>query len=300
MTSVWVDTDMGFDDLWALLLLRHLGCDVAGVSLVMGNAPMEEVASNAIGARLAYGFDWPIWQGAELPLNKRAETAAAVLGPTGMRTRGRQLERRGQDMPPKGALAAMQAWLEDTGSVSREILALGPLTNIALLLKVQPDLPRCVERIVWMGGSTGAGNHTPAAEFNAYIDALALARVIASGIRLDIVDLMFCRQVTFGPGDMPDTDPLTHDLLGGYLDIALGRGRDEMAVYDPVAALAMADPASVAFQPCKVDVDIAETDAHGATVIVPADVSPVRYAVGSAEGLAATCLSVLKGGTLNG
>ena len=50
MTQVWVDTDMGFDDLWALLLLRHLGVDPQGVSLVAGNVPLPQVIRNAHGA----------------------------------------------------------------------------------------------------------------------------------------------------------------------------------------------------------------------------------------------------------
>lgn len=299
MSDLWVDTDMGFDDLWALLLLRHLGCDVAGVSLVAGNAPMRQVASNAAAARLAYGFGWPVWQGAPLPLRGGAETAAGILGPTGMRTRGRQLEPRDQDLPPKGAVKAMRAWLKSMSDAAKEILALGPLTNIAQLLNAEPDLPRQIERVVWMGASTGAGNHTAAAEFNAYADAYALERVAAAGLRLDIVDLVFCRQVTFGPGDMPGTDPLTHDLLGGYLDIALERGRPAMAIYDPLAAVAVADPDRIAFQPCTLSVDTGGTDIHGATIVTPVETSPIRYAVGGADGLAALCLSALDGERAN-
>lgn len=294
MSDLWVDTDMGFDDLWALILLRHLGCDVAGVSLVAGNSIMEEVASNAAAARAAYGFTWPVWQGVARPLYRTLETATGILGPTGMRTRGRQLELKVRDLPPKRAIAEMTAWLSD-GNGAKDILALGPLTNIAKVLGGSPELARRIRRIVWMGASAGAGNHTPHAEFNAYVDADALARVAGSGIRLDIVDLTFCRQVTFGPGDLPDTDPLTLDLLGGYLDIALKRGRAGMAIYDPLAAVAIADPERIAFQPCRVEVDTSAAETYGATRIEPADTSPIRYAVGRGVGLAGACLQALEG-----
>lgn len=300
MSEIWVDTDMGFDDLWALILLRHLNCRVAGVSLVAGNAELSKVASNAAAAWRAYGFQWPVWQGANRPLLGGLETAAHVLGPSGMRTRGRQLDPGQCDLPPAGALSALHAWVTDGAETFKEILALGPLTNIALLLEAVPDLTKRIGRIVWMGGSAGAGNHTRTAEFNAYVDGVALDRVVASGLRLDIVELMFCRRVTFGAEDLPDTDPLTADLLGGYLDIALKRGRPGMAIYDPLAALAVACPDSITFQPCSIRVETDDSDMRGATRIEPAATSPIRYAVGAGEGLAARCLEALEQGHVHG
>ena len=91
MSTFWVDTDFGFDDLWALLVLRHLGAQVAGISLVAGNAPLARVVSNAMGARQAYGIDAPIYAGADRPLVRDAETAERILGPRGMQSRGQHL-----------------------------------------------------------------------------------------------------------------------------------------------------------------------------------------------------------------
>ena len=294
MTGVWVDTDFGFDDLWALLLLRHLNCDVAGVSLVAGNAPLAQVAANAAAAKVAYGFDWPVWQGADRPLMRAPETAERILGPSGMRSRGKRLDGAALEIPPQGALEAMGDWLLSTTDAPREILALGPLTNISLLLEARPDLGKRVSRLVWMGGSAKAGNHTPFAEFNAVADAEALAAIVASGIPLDIVDLTFCRSVTFGAHDLPDTDPVTLDLLGGYLDIALERGRAGMAIYDPLAALALAGPSRIAFQACMVEVETGANDAYGATKITPAASSHIRISVAGDEDLSQLCLRALE------
>lgn len=294
MKTLWVDTDFGFDDLWALLLLRAFGCEVAGVSLVAGNAPLAQVARNAVAAKAAYGFLWRIWQGASRPLLRNPETAERILGPTGMRSRGRQLHAAGCDMPAIGAIDAMRAWLQSTPETSHEILALGPLTNIAKLLEVCPDAQNRVRRLVWMGGSAGVGNHTPYAEFNAVADAEALAVVVASGIAMDIVDLTFCRTVTFGPEDMPQTDALTSDLLGGYLDIALDRGRPCMAIYDPLAALAVTQPETILFEPCRLIVDIGESETYGATAMIPDPTSNIRRSVSGDVGLAQICLNILE------
>ncbi|WP_179379897.1 nucleoside hydrolase [Jannaschia marina] len=300
MSGVWVDTDFGFDDLWALLLLRHLGRPVAGVSLVAGNAAMAQVAANALGAKQAYGFDWPVWAGAARPLARSQETAERILGPRGMRSRGRHLPRVDTAGLRDGAVGALRDWLCADGDDARPVLALGPLTNIARLVQRHPEaLPR-ISRLVWMGGSAGAGNHTPRAEFNAVADAEALACVLGAGLALDVVDLTFCRGVAFGAGDLPETDPLTRDLLGGYLDIALARGRTGMAIYDPLAALALAAPDRIGFTPCKIEVSTGRGPDYGATSISPAPGTGTRLATRAAGDLARICLDALKREALHG
>lgn len=300
MIGAWVDTDFGFDDLWALLLLRHLNYKVAGVSLVAGNTPLAQVATNASAAKMAYGFEWPVWRGAARPVSRRPETAVRILGPTGMRSRGLQLAGAEGKVPPTGALDAICAWLKSEPDTPHEILALGPLTNIARLLDAAPDLCHRITRLVWMGGSTGAGNHTPMAEFNAVADAEALSLVLASDLPLDVVDLTFCRTVTFGPHDLPDTDRLTHDLLCGYLDIALERGRSGMAIYDPLAALAMARPNSIEFTSCAITVSTTAGNSYGATKISPATASRTRVSSAARADLADICLRALEGETAYG
>lgn len=294
MTGIWVDTDFGFDDLWALLLLRHLDVPVAGVSLVAGNAPLEQVMANAMGAKAAYGFAWDLWQGASRPLKREPETAERVLGPTGMQSRGRRLPDCRSGVVSAGAVDALRYWLQGDSPERHEILALGPLTNIALLLQASPELADRISRLVWMGGSAGAGNHTPAAEFNAVADAEALACVADADLPLDIVDLEFCRAVTFEEKDMPECDPLTGDLLGGYLDIALERGRAGMAIYDPLAALAMASPHRVAFAPCALSVSTVADESYGNTGFSSIDASKIRLATEPAPDLAQICLDALK------
>lgn len=300
MTQVWVDTDFGFDDLWALLLLRHLGCPVAGVSLVAGNAPMPEVAANALGAKQAYGFDWPVWKGAEYPLKRTQETATRILGPTGMRSRGLRLPQASPDGIPGQAVHALRDWLCSDTVGSRTVLALGPLTNISLMLQAFPEVSERMSRLVWMGGSAGAGNHTPLAEFNAVADAEALEVVIGANLNFDIVELTFCRKVVFGASDMPETDELTHDLLGGYLDIALERGRPGMAIYDPVAALALAAGTHIGFSPCHIAVSTEPNETYGATRILETARSKTRMATDAHGDLARVCLEALHEEAIHG
>ena len=141
----------------------------------------------------------------------------------------------------------MREWIESgTGST---LLALGPLTNIAAAVNSNPELAKRIETVVWMGGSVLHGNHTPAAEFNAFADPEAVDALLSVPLDMTIVDLEICRKVRFGESDASQLSrfggrnaALLADLAGGYLDIGLERGRDSMAVYDPVAAVALACP----------------------------------------------------------
>ncbi len=291
---LWVDTDYGFDDLWALLLLRRYGATVEGISLVAGNTPLPQVIANALGAAEAYGLKAPLHAGAEKALVREVETAQAILGAKGMDSRGRFLPDVAGPKPPADAIEAMAGWLMHDGP--RPVLALGPLTNIALLVQRFPEAAARITRLVWMGGSNGPGNHSPLAEFNALCDPEAAAIVAGAGLPLEVIDLMICRQATFGPEDMPQTDPLTADLLSGYLDIGLKRGRAGMAIYDPVAALAMVRPEAFAFERQSVTVSTVQDDTYGATRFTADPEGLTRLPTAPLEDVARLCLDALTGG----
>lgn len=300
MNTFWVDTDFGFDDLWALLVLRHLGGQVAGISLVAGNAPLTQVISNASGARQAYGFDAPIYIGADRPLLRTTETAERILGPRGMLSRGQYLPAGSGEVEAKDANTALKAWLNSAkGTERRDILAIGPLTNIARLVQDAPDLAASITRIVWMGGSNGAGNHSAQAEFNALADPEAAAIVAGAGIQMDVVDLMFCRTITFGADHLIDGDALTSDLLGGYLDIALNRGRSHMAIYDPVAALVACQPEAFAFERCDMSVSTTADETYGKTTFKQNETGSTRRVVGTTLDAVKACLDSLFGNHTN-
>ncbi|MEX3007986.1 nucleoside hydrolase [Hoeflea sp. TYP-13] len=294
MSAIWVDTDFGFDDLWALLLLKRQGVKIAGISLVAGNASLKQIVANALGVVQAYGLDAPMYSGAAAPLKRKPETAENILGPRGMQSRGRHLPDVADAEIQKDAVDALRTWLAEAPSgARREVLAIGPLTNIAKLVQRAPVAAAKITRLVWMGGSNGPGNHTPLAEFNAVADPEAAAIVAAAGLPLDVVDLILCRKVSFGPSDLPPTDPLTADLLGGYLDIALRRGRDRMSIYDPVAALAALEPEFFEFERCEMHVSVVSDETYGATRFLPSPSGRTRLAVKVRPDAAQICLNAL-------
>lgn len=269
--GVWIDTDMGFDDIAAILVVAHAKLDIAGISLVFGNTPLPQVRRNAAGAAKAFGWTFPIHSGRASAVLGEIETAQAILGETGIPTSGKTLP-DAATLPESDAFTALCDWLEQDGP--NRILALGPLTNIAALALARPDLAARITELTWMGGGVTAGNHTASAEFNALADPEALAIVIASGLPLRMVDLDLCRKVIAVPDDVAPirkaggaNAEMLADFLDGYIDIGTSRGRLGMAIYDPCAAVAFAHPGIVTFRAARIDVELQGSLTRGRTVV---------------------------------
>jgi inosine-uridine nucleoside N-ribohydrolase len=180
--EILIDCDPGHDDAIALLLaLASPELDLLGVTTVAGNQTLEKTTANAIRVLDFVGRDdIPVAAGADRPLVREPFVAAYVHGETGL---------DGPELPPpqrepltEHAVDFLAARVTDT-----TLVAIGPLTNVALLLSRHPDARP--ERIVLMGGSIGLGNVTPAAEFNIWADPEAAAQVFASGIELTMIGL---------------------------------------------------------------------------------------------------------------
>lgn len=89
--GVWIDTDMGFDDIAAIMVVQSAGLAIDGISLVFGNATLDVVCSNAAGAVAAFGWSMPLHQGRAKPVLGALETAQCILGNSGIPTVGRSL-----------------------------------------------------------------------------------------------------------------------------------------------------------------------------------------------------------------
>ncbi|KQV66027.1 nucleoside hydrolase [Rhizobium sp. Root1220] len=269
--SVWIDTDMGFDDIAAILVVTSAKLDISGISLVFGNTPLPQVRVNAAGAAKAFGWTFPIHAGRASAVLGKIETAQAILGETGIPTAGKTLP-EATPLAESDAFGALCRWLERDGA--HRILALGPLTNIAALALARPDLAARITELTWMGGGITSGNHTASAEFNALADPEALAIVLSHGLPLRLVDLDLCRQVIALPEDVtPVRDAgganaeLLADMLAGYIGIGTSRGRTGMAIYDPCAAVAFAAPEVVTFKEARIDVELQGSLTRGRTVV---------------------------------
>jgi purine nucleosidase len=292
MKRVWVDTDMGFDDLAAVLTLAQApGWRIEGMSLVAGNAPLEIVIDNALRAAAYFGWDFPIHAGRARPLVGELVTAQHLLGADAMSSAGRSLPSARRALAGGDAVDALGRWLEAT-SEAATLLALGPLTNIATLLQQRPALASRIARLMWMGGSAGAGS-AAAVEFNAAVDPEAVNAVLAAGAPLHMVGLDACRQVRLRAGDAEalraigtDRARVLADLLLGYVRLAGADGSQPMPLYDPTAAAALIAPEGLRFQPAHVVAECRSEHTRGMTVVAwqrPRDTAANAQVASSAD-----------------
>ncbi|MDO1584205.1 nucleoside hydrolase [Rhizobium oryzicola] len=270
--GAWIDTDVGFDDIAAVLVMQHRAGGIDGMSLVFGNAPMAQVEKNVAGAASAFNWTFPIHRGRASPVLGRLETAQSILGDHGMPTAGLHLPEVPVVLHVEDAFHSLCQWLE-TGT-NRRILALGPLTNLAAVALARPDLLPGIGEIVWMGGGVTTGNHTASAEFNAFADPEAAAIVFAHDLPIRMVDLDLCRKVLAWPADVAPirsaggrNAALIADLLEGFINIAIERGRPAMALYDAIAAVAFVQPDLVTWREARIDIELAGTFTRGRTVV---------------------------------
>ena len=247
MVSLWIDTDMGFDDIVALLMLQRApGIRIDGLSLVAGNSPLPTVTDNALRATAYFGWSQPVHAGRDRPIIGPQVTAQHVLGPRGIRTTGRFLPERAAALAEAGAVQAMADWLGRTDEP--QLLALGPMTNVAILALAHPGLFARRGDGVWMGGTTG--------------------------VPIRMIGRNACREVTLAQDDAlrlraegTERARLLADLVDGYTRIVHEDGAVPMAIRDPVAAAALIMPDAITFQPARVDVECAGTFTRGATVV---------------------------------
>ena len=183
-----IDTDPGVDDALALLMAfadeRH---DVVGLTVAAGNVGLGYTVRNALKlCEIAGRQDVPVFAGAPDPLVHPAEDAAHVHGRDGFGDVDLPLATRAVEAE-HAALAILRLSHQYAGELL--LVALGPLTNIALALKLDPTLPQRVKRMLVMGGAiNGHGNITPAAEFNIAFDPEAAHIVFTSFPHIDVAD----------------------------------------------------------------------------------------------------------------
>ncbi|PIE34253.1 MAG: nucleoside hydrolase [Ilumatobacter coccineus] len=184
---IFIDTDTASDDAVALVIaLRHPDIEVVGISVVAGNVPLDRAVQNALYTRdLCQAHEVPVHVGADTPLHIPLITAQNVHGADGMGDIGLDLSGRTPDSDDAvGAL--IQASHDHAGELT--LVTLGPLTNIALALERDPDLPTRIDRVVTMGAvADHIGNVTPAAEYNMWADPDAVAAVLASDLTIEFV-----------------------------------------------------------------------------------------------------------------
>ena len=291
MTRIIIDTDPGTDDAIALIAaLNSPELDVTALTTVTGNASLEDATRNALGLLACLGrSDVPVYVGADTPLAGKFQFAENYHGPGGMTTPLPEPE--SVPVPTPAERYIRDAARDSDGDLT--IIALGPLTNVALAIQNEPDVMNQVKEIFVMGGAVEVGgNVTPYAEFNIYDDPRAANVVFGSVIPITMVGLDVCERVAFG---LSDTDWRSGTSTGERLAARIMEGwfeihpeYDRYVLCDPLTVAAAIRPDLLICRQAKVTVEEsgeqkgrtrAEYDAGEVRVAVDVDVESTRQLV---------------------
>lgn len=282
-----IDTDPGVDDALAIALAVALPqVDLIGLTTVFGNTFTHQSSRNARYLLDLYGHACPVAVGAALPHGADSyDPSANVHGPEGLGALP-TVPQIGADHHESAAAFLVRMAREAPGEVV--ICAIGPLTNIADALALDPGFARNVKNLVIMGGALDhPGNITPLAEANIFHDARAADVVFASGIPIVMVGLNATMQTLLTP-DHFDAMAVIAPRIGGFLreihDFYLGFYRsvgvmDGCPMHDSTALLACFAPERFSYRETGVRV-ICAGDAIGQTLA-----DPTRPAVRVATGV---------------
>ena len=269
--KVLIDTDPGTDDAIALLMVlgppELVRVDVLGITTVGGNASLARTTRNALAILEYAGHgDVPLARGAARPLRGVFAYAYSFHGPGALSTR---LPDPQIGPHPESAVEFLRCKLL-ASLQGATLIALGPLTNVAKLLRRHPEAGHQLSGLVVMGGAVGVpGNVTPHAEFNFYSDPLAASEVLSFGVPLTLVDLGACRKASIGRNGL---GPLLKAgkrgrLAGRILSSWFGRNpdRESYDLCDPLAMAVVMEPDVVTTTPGRVEVKINRAEAMGKT-----------------------------------
>lgn len=278
MEKVIFDTDPGVDDAMALLFLhRHPGIDLIGITTVFGNAAVETTTRNALFLAERWGIAAPVAQGAGRPfepLRRQHAFPAFIHGENGL----------GEiDIPETLSLKAdprpahrfiIDTVKADPGEVT--LVAVAPLTNLALALKEAPEIAGLVKRVILMGGAFATpGNVSPAAEANIHNDPEAADLVFTAPWPVTAIGLDVTTRTVMTRGELAEIAAeggapvrLLNDLSQFYIDFYRHRVGDGMVIHDSCACVYAVAPELFETRTGAVRV-LTEGIAEGKTVLKP-------------------------------
>lgn len=279
-----IDTDPGIDDALALILAARWGrASLRAVSVTYGNTTLDTAARNARVVLARAPAEVLVLPGWDRPLFRPLVTAKETHGECGLGDHA---------LPPPDPVHPSGSALRDALRAAREpvvLVTLGPLTNLALALRLDADLVRSrVIRHVAMGGNiAAAGNTGPHSEFNVWCDPEAAREVFAAGLGTELVGLDVTRRLVIPAAAVaklathPDEEASWFgSLLGFYVRFHReAEGLQGAVINDPLALALAVEPAWGRAEPVPVSVDLSDGPERGRTTIGDLDAGDPRVRV---------------------
>jgi purine nucleosidase/pyrimidine-specific ribonucleoside hydrolase len=270
---ILLDCDPGHDDALAMILAAYSpAIDLLAITTVSGNGIIAKVTQNALQICALAKISVPVAEGAGNAILGYIEAATDIHGETAL---------DGAPLPAPTFELEKISGVDLIAKVVREhpekvtLVATGPLTNIALFLKLYPELKANVAEIVFMGGSASRGNRTPYAEFNIWMDPEAADVIMKSGLPLTMCGLDVTHQALVTPPIFAKLNEMNTPLATtviGLLNFFKSTYNDvfEMPsppLHDPVAVALLIDRSVVKSRHVNVEIELNGKFTRGATVV---------------------------------
>ena len=259
--KIILDCDPGHDDAVAIMMAaRHPSLELLGMTIVAGNQTLRKNVRNALNICQHLDIDVKIYAGCNRPLVVEERHAGDIHGKTGLDGPVfRPLTRKAEEKHAVLYLIDELMHAEEKLTV----VATGPLTNIAMAIRLQPEILNKIDQLVIMGGSITDGNVTPAAEFNIYADAEAAKIVFGSGLDIIMCGLDVTRKVAVSQQIIDSMAALNNKA--GYLFKDMFEvynrnqhrvfGIDAGSLHDPVTIAWLIDSSVLTLKGCYVDIE---------------------------------------------
>ena len=276
---VILDVDTGTDDALALgYAVASPRIELVAVTTVAGNVGVEKTTANTLAVLDWLGAgDVPVHRGASRPLVRPHRDAVYFHDEGGL---------GGAQLPPStrsvGADRGPAALIRLARLRPREVtlVTLGPLTNLAIALNVEPNLPELLKSVVVMGGAYSVpGNTTPAAEFNILVDPEAAEQVFTARfpnlttVGLDVTERVALTRDDWDAVNAASTIPPPATLLREVGKFAFSRlGREQFSLHDPLSVAVAIDPTLIDVRELAVAIDFVEPERGRTRIVGPGSV----------------------------
>jgi len=269
--KIILDCDPGHDDAVAIFLAGNNPMfDLLGITVESGNQTLAKTGRNALNLVQYLELDVPVCLGAVNPIIKEVEVCEAIHGESGLDGFDFPELRIGYDKRH-----AIDFIIEEVLNSNEKvtIVTTGPLTNVALAIRKNPEILENIEEFVLMGGSYQNGNVTPAAEFNIYCDPEAAYIVFNSELKVTMVGLDVTRQVLVLPEIVDRMEKIDNRASDLFVKLMRVFNENQLKVFgfkgaplhDPLTLAYLIDPSVLDLAHVHCAIDISHGSSYGRT-----------------------------------
>ena len=271
MRNIILDCDPGHDDAIAIILAgQKKYFNLLGITTESGNQTIEKTTQNALNLVDFLKLDVPVAKGASEPIIREKQICAEIHGETGLD--GYTFKKHNLKPSDSNAIELIRSLTLNYEHVT--VITTGAMTNVALALKVYPEIKSHIDEIVFMGGSVDNGNVSPAAEFNILCDPEAAYIVLNSGIKVKMVGLNLTRKVLVTKDVIKRISAIgnkTSNLFVQLMDVfnknqaATFSHFEGAPLHDPITVASLINENLIKWQFMNVDIDISHGPSYGRT-----------------------------------